>query len=50
MASKTLVEELIDSLDNDKHKRIIEKFKQKSTIKELKGEIDSQIQEELDET
>ena len=30
--------------------RIIEKFKQKSTIKELKGEIDSQIQEELDET
>lgn len=50
MTSKTLVEELIESLDNDRQKKIIEKFKQKTSIKELKGEIEKQIQEELDES
>ncbi len=49
MTSKSLVEELIESLDNDKQKKIVEKFKQKTTIKELKCEVDKQIQEELDE-
>ena len=50
MKSKTLIEELSESIENDRQKLLIEKFKQKTTLKELKEEVEKQIQEDLDET
>ncbi len=50
MESKRLIEELIESIKDEKQKRIIELFKGKHNLSILKAELGKQIQEDLNET
>jgi hypothetical protein len=50
MESDKLIEELIDSIEDEKQKRIAELFKGKHDLSVLKAEIEKQIEEDLNET